>query len=204
MSKSPQEPKKRGRKANSRKTTALASERNNAKSGPMAHKDAVKRARELKLITARQQQAFDLLTKGYTMVAIGKTLGVSNYTAFMDCGAVRKAMPLVLGHDGLELFKSVILARCEAIVRSHWKKRGQKSSADVIFRADEQIRAMLGLDAQKAGGFSAEEVARLLSAVRALTEQRVADDETRRLISQDIRRLAQGVVVDVPKEGSNA
>ena len=193
-------PLKRGRKRNSKKRNALASEKHNAKSGPPAHKDAVKRAAELKLITERQQQAFTLLIEeGLTMEQIGVRLGVSNRTAFMDCVAVKNAMPAVLGHDGVELIKRRHLHLIERVITAHIGKAGQPAHASVILAALKRSAEMIGLDAPRTTGFTTEEVLRLLGTVKAVIFEQIADVATRRVIAEELRRrsgLLPGGVID--------
>ena len=163
--------------------------RGQARGGPPSHKSAIARAQELELITERGRRAWQLFVGGATFNQIGKELGVSGKTAYYDCISVKKAMPLVLGIEGLELLKARALDRIQAMILTHWPNRGKKPSADVIKGMLEREAAMLGLDAPKTPqGFTADEVARILSGISVDIRQIVTDATMLRAIHVALQR----------------
>lgn len=179
--------KHRGRTVNVKPVNGLTKQH---VGGPAAHKEAVQRAKELALITERQLQAWNLFTAGATFEQIGAELGISNCMAHKDCMAVKKAMPQVLAHDGVELLKARVLQRTDAIIRRHWPSLKEKASADVILKAMEREAKVVGYDAQREDGFSAEQVAALLRSVRADMLDVITDPAVRQAIGQILQRRA--------------
>lgn len=114
--------------------------------GPPAHHEASKRARQLGLITMRQQRAWDLFTAGATFQQVGDALGVSNKTAWEDCVAVKRQLPVLLVKECV-LIRARQLARLDGVHRAHWPKRHQKPHADVLLKVYEREAKLLGLDA---------------------------------------------------------
>lgn len=197
---------KRGRKPrNVKPKNSLTSKRHGRHNygGPAAHKNAVETARELDLITNRALQASRLFRdEGLTFEEIGKRLGVSNSCAFNDCISVQKAMPLVLGHEGMELLKHRAYTRLNKLIRVHLARslKGETDSAAIVVRALEREARMLGYDAQREDGFSADQVATVLRGLRQMIFLHVTDENIRRAIADDLQRqsgLLGGDVIDV-------
>ena len=135
-----------------------------------------------------------------TMQQIGTEHQTSNYTAFMDCMAVKKAMPLVLGTEGVELLKARVLERTDAIVRTHWPSLRKRESYDAVLRAMEREAKVVGYDAKREEGYSAEQVAALLRAMRADLLELITDVALRQRIGVVMQRragLLAGEVIEV-------
>ena len=79
--------------------------------------------------------------------------------------------------------------------------RLRMSAIEQLRKNDESRRKLFGFDAREEGGFSAEQVARLLTAVRSDLLELVTDQETRRAIAQALHRrsglLSGATVIDV-------
>lgn len=114
--------------------------------GPPAHKASVRRARELELISDRQQKAWDLFTAGATFLQVGAALGVSGKTAWTDVMRVKDSLPLVLRRDA-ELLRQRAMARLDTLTRTHWPTKGRKDSADILLRTWKREAELCGLDA---------------------------------------------------------
>ena len=80
--------------------------------------------------------------------------------------------------------------------------RLRMTAIEQLRKNDESRRKLFGFDAKDEGGFSAEQVARLLTAVRSDLLELVQDPETRRAIAQALHRrsglLSGAAVIDVP------
>ena len=198
----PAAPLKRGRKhRNIRKQNGLTTYQGAA--GRPAHIDAIKRAKELALISERQFMAWNLFVAGATFEQVGKELKVSNKTAWTDVMAVKDSLPLVLAHHGVEVLKARVLARTDALVRTHWPAKAKKDSADVILKAMEREAKVVGYDAKREDGFTAEQVTSVFRAMLTDLLELITDPATRQAIAEVMRRragLLAGETIDVPPE----
>jgi hypothetical protein len=116
--------------------------------------------------------------------------------------AVKMAFPLVLASDGIELLKHRALARIDKLIETHWDKRKEKPSADIILRALEREARLVGYDTQRDEGFSADQVRSLLHAFREDLLEIVTDDHMRRAIAGALQRRSGllGGAIDVTPE----
>ena len=207
---------KRGRKPRNVKVkNRLGSNRHSrhAYGGPAAHKNAVTEARTRELITNRQLLAWRYFADdGLTFEQIGKKLHVSNCTAFMDCIAVKKALPLVLGHEGIDLLRHRAHRRVSAIIRTYLLKalKGDGDAAHIALKALEREARLIGYDAQREDGFSVDQVASVLRGLRQDIFIHVTDETVRRAIADSLQRrsgMLTGEAIDVktppPGNGSS-
>lgn len=97
-------------------------------------------------------------------MAIGKALGVSNFTAHQDLVAYRDQL-LATGFQDAALRQDAALGRLDRLIALHMKKAGNKGSADLVLKALEREARIVGYD-KKQTGISQERVAAALRGLR--------------------------------------
>lgn len=175
---------KRRRRANSKPAKGFTRRFHH---GPPGHKEAVRNARKAEEIATRRRKAWKLFLEDATFDEIGKACGVSNYTAWHDCMAYYEGLQQ-RDLDQAELLLAQQNGQLAALVRTHWYKKHEKASADVILRALERRARLYGLDRQRADTFTPEQVLNLLRGVTALFLEIVSDTELRRQFAAGLRR----------------
>lgn len=199
----PQPHQKRGRRANVRPAKGFTVQ---MKGGPAAHKETVRRAKKAEEKAARRLKAWDYLLAGCTFKQIGQLCGVSDYTAWHDCMAYYEHLATHMPAS-LELKVAQQDGQLDALIRSHWAKKQEKASADIILRAQERRAKLFGLDRQRDGMFTADQVMGLVRGVTALFLEVVNDAELRRQFAVGLRRkLGSGLTgtIETPPRDEHA
>lgn len=163
--------------------------------GPAASKAAKRRAQEALRLAKRRRQAWDLfLQRGKTFEQIGAALGVSGKTAWEDVVAYRdEAVRHELFGDA-DALRMRQVAGIDALIDAHWRKRGKKSSAEVILDAFAHEARLMGLNLQRKDTFTAEQVFGLVKGITALFMEVVQDPEARRQFSLGLKRKLGGAL----------
>lgn len=157
--------------------------------GPAANKAAKRQAADALRIAARRRKAWDLfLERGKTFVQIGEALGVSGKTAYEDVVAYRDEAVRNEMFGDPDSLRRRQLAGVDALIASHWKRRGKKANAEVILDAFAHEARLMGLNLQRKDTFTAEQVFALVRGITALFTEIVQDPDQRRQFSLGLRR----------------
>lgn len=169
--------------------------------GPPAHAEAVRRARDEERIAARRAKAWRLFAvEELTFDQIGKRLNVSGKTAFYDVQAVRRARKDA-GLLDADFLADRQQATIRTVIRTHLPKRDRVESARVILQALEREARLNGLDRQREAGYTAEQVVALAKALAAdLLAAFPATEERRRIADVFRRRMGEGAIEAEPAE----
>lgn len=182
---------KRGRKGklNGGKPASSGKLARRFRGGPPAHREAVRRAKELEARLKRQKQVWQLFTgpDELTLDQIGARLGVSGKTVFYDRKAVIDRM-IASGLLDADLRRIKVDSQLSAVVRAHWSKLGDPRHSAIVLQAQRDIRQLNGLDLEKKDAYSYEQMVTALRAMAAVFLEVVSDVEARRLYAAGIRR----------------
>lgn len=163
--------------------------------GPPAHREATKAALKRAEILARQERSWSLWVGGATLRQAGDLLKVSDYTVWHDVRAHLDGLRERSLAQG-EAATARQLARLDALVRSHYPKRAERASAEIILAAAAHEAKLLDLYPRRETGYTTEDMVGVIKGMTALFLEVVADAEQRRAFAAGIRRLVAGQAIE--------
>jgi hypothetical protein len=97
-------------------------------------------------VTERVSQALELRRAGHTFDEIGRAMGCTRQRAHQ---LVRKGMARIMesADETAKEVRALELSRLDGVLLSHWPKRDNPRSAEVVLRVCERRSKLLGLDA---------------------------------------------------------